>query len=102
MLLYVNTVTGEEAVAVLEEREVDLVISDLRMPGQLDGLDLFVWVCQHRPKLVRRFLFVSGDLSAFAPGCEADQHNIPRLQKPFTFDGLAFDVHELMEEKRRD
>ena len=31
---------GQSALEALEKQEVDLIISDLRMPGDLDGIDL--------------------------------------------------------------
>jgi DNA-binding NtrC family response regulator len=44
--------TAEEAIALLASREdIDFVLSDIRMPGQTDGLDLFEWIGAHRPGL---------------------------------------------------
>lgn len=53
--------SGAEARDLLLEREVDLVVSDVKMPGEMDGVALFRWVCEERPALARRFLFVTGD-----------------------------------------
>ena len=40
----------------------DLVISDIKMPGDIDGIGLYHWVRHERPALARRFLFVTGDV----------------------------------------
>ncbi|HEV2150565.1 MAG TPA: ATP-binding protein [Longimicrobiaceae bacterium] len=53
--------SGEEARDVLEARDVDLVISDIKMPGEMDGVALFQWVLRERPPLADRFLFVTGN-----------------------------------------
>lgn len=46
----------------LAREDVDLVISDVKMPGELDGLGLYRWAAEARPELAERFLFVSGNL----------------------------------------
>jgi CheY-like chemotaxis protein len=48
---------GESAISGLSKRPVDLVISDLRMPG-VDGLDLLKWLNEHQPKT--RFVLITG------------------------------------------
>jgi len=53
---------GAEAQARLGAEAVDLVISDVKMPGEVNGVDLFRWVERERPELAPHFLFVTGDL----------------------------------------
>src|SRR5690349_10933997 len=53
--------SGDEAVRVLEMNSaIDLVFSDVRMPGSMDGFDLARWVIAHKPGLP--ILLTSGDL----------------------------------------
>jgi len=41
---------GDEAREILDSgAPIDLVFSDVRMPGQMDGLALAQWIRQHRP-----------------------------------------------------
>lgn len=48
-----------EAIAALESDQViDLVFSDIQMPGAMDGFGLAVWVREHRPGL--RIILTSG------------------------------------------
>jgi CheY-like chemotaxis protein len=35
---------ADEAVALLENTHIDAVVTDIRMPGDIDGRDLVVWV----------------------------------------------------------
>src|SRR5947207_30113 len=44
--------SGEGAKAILEQREVDIILSDQRMP-QTNGVQLLEWVREHAPKTVR-------------------------------------------------
>ncbi len=46
---------GEEALWILKTRDVDVVVSDQRMPGML-GNQLLAWVAQHRPEVMRIML----------------------------------------------
>ncbi len=48
---------GESAISGLSGRPIDLVISDLRMPG-VDGLDVLEWVHEHKPET--RFVLITG------------------------------------------
>ena len=48
---------GESAISGLSRRPIDLVISDLRMPG-VDGLDVLEWVHEHKPET--RFVLITG------------------------------------------
>jgi CheY-like chemotaxis protein len=89
--------TGEEAVRYLEGNKVDLVISDVRMPGAIDGLKLYEWVGEHRPELVDRFIFVSGDAVAIQEGEFSRQRDVPCLQKPFRFGEYSQFVQRVVE-----
>ena len=40
--------------------EIDLVFTDVRMPGQMDGLDLARWLIQNRPDIP--VMIATGDL----------------------------------------
>jgi len=48
---------GETAISGLSRRPIDLVISDLRMPG-IDGLDVLEWLHDHKPET--RFVLITG------------------------------------------
>jgi signal transduction histidine kinase/CheY-like chemotaxis protein len=78
----VGVASGEDAIRYLSENQVDLVVSDARMPGAFDGMMLYDWIGKNRPALTKRFLLVSGDLVALSDGDPQGPH-VQRLQKPF-------------------
>jgi CheY-like chemotaxis protein len=52
--------SASEAIDVLEhEPEIELVFTDIRMPGPMNGIDLANWVHAHRPGLP--IVLTSGD-----------------------------------------
>lgn len=61
----------------------DLVVSDLRMPD-MDGPQLHAWMLQHRPDLVDRLAFATGDTLGAGAATFLDQARRPVLEKPFT------------------
>jgi DNA-binding LytR/AlgR family response regulator len=49
----IEAVSADEAMAVLLHRDtvVDVVFSDIEMPGSIDGFSLAKWIREHRPGL---------------------------------------------------
>jgi CheY-like chemotaxis protein len=79
----VGAASGEEALGLLEKREFAGVVSDLRMPGQVGGAEIFDWVRQNRPKLSSRFLFITGNVfDDYAVGIR-ERTGALFIQKPF-------------------
>ena len=79
----IEACSGEEALAILNSVRPDLVISDVRMPGPLDGLGLLAIVRREFPALP--VIIVSGHLrpsAALADG--ATQF----LAKPYGLDAM--------------
>jgi PAS domain S-box-containing protein len=74
-------VSGRDALAKLDDHEVDMIISDLRMPD-LDGPALHRELSRIRPDLAARTLFVTGDtLAADATGFLSET-GLPVIDKP--------------------
>jgi signal transduction histidine kinase len=89
--------SGREAIRCLEQRQFDLIVSDLRMPGDVSGKELYRWVEVHRPAAVNGFVFVTGDLieeTAFLEQVEAR-----RLLKPFTMDEYVAALRETLHDR---
>lgn len=67
---------------VLNSREVDLIVSDVKMPGE-SGIDFYSWIRVQRPAMTSRFLFVTGDLTMPELGEFAAEHPMAVIHKPF-------------------
>ena len=74
---------GQEALRVLEGRQIDLMITDLRMPG-LDGFGVLDWVREQRPGLYRRTMVITGDAGSARQTEELTGLGLPVLRKPFS------------------
>lgn len=82
-LLVETASDGAGAQAMLAGREVDLIVTDLRMPG-VDGLALHRWLAEARPELAKRVVFVTGDRISTAIDIALRETGRPVLAKPFT------------------
>ena len=71
----------EEALALMEQAEFDLVISDFRMPG-LTGEQLFERTLDRDPDLARRMVFMTGDIIGADARRFFSTHDVPCLTKP--------------------
>ncbi len=95
----VQATTAQEAIACLGECAVDLIVSDVRMPG-MDGIALYDWVREHRPTLLSRFLFTSGDMVSVGSQTFFARTGAPYISKPFRYDEYETAVRETLKNVR--
>jgi PAS domain S-box-containing protein len=74
---------GRLALAKLQERAFDVILCDLRMP-ELDGPAVYRELARHRPQLLRRIIFLTGDTMGAETREFLAQTGVLRLTKPFT------------------
>ena len=56
-----STTLSRRALVMIERTAYDAVICDVKMP-ELSGQELYGRVCQIRPEMARRFIFITGDI----------------------------------------
>lgn len=89
--LVLEAANAEEALALLHSRlEIDLLLTDVRMPGPLDGAALARRVRQEHPRV--KIVVVSGHLRAGELTAEVDGFFI----KPVDIPRLARHIHALL------
>ena len=83
---------GDDALAVLKTEEgVRLVVTDMRMPGEIDGGALVSWLRQEKPHI--KVIVVSGNLAVDVLPASADA----RFSKPLNMEALLHQVRDLLE-----
>lgn len=80
----VEASSADEAIETMQHRTIDAVISDVRMPGRLDGVGLAVWISKNAPSVT--VVLMSGKrrpdiLKQILPAT-------PFFQKPFQMHAL--------------
>ena len=79
---------GLEALERVAERPFDVLLTDVRMPGELDGIDLYDKLVAEQPEISERIVFMTGNL--------LDSRTMDRLEKlPVRCVEKPFDIHEL-------
>ncbi|MDG4551687.1 MAG: PAS domain S-box protein [Candidatus Contendobacter sp.] len=78
----------QEAIAILEtEPDIQMVFSDIVMPGDLNGYDLAHWMAVHRP--AAKCLLTTGRCERAHAASADDPPSIPVLAKPYSKRQLA-------------
>jgi CheY-like chemotaxis protein len=88
--------SGQDALVLAETRNIDLVISDVRMAG-MDGIQCIERLCEGRPKL--KSIVITGYASQDVPGRAMDLDSSDYLCKPFTAEQLIQSVSRALSEE---
>jgi DNA-binding NtrC family response regulator len=89
--------SGEEAMAILKSRTVDLVVTDERMNG-MSGTDLAAWIARELPDRMR--IILTGNASAATAIRAINEGRVHRfLTKPCDAVQLAMVIRKALEEK---
>jgi CheY-like chemotaxis protein len=75
--------SGAEGLEKLGGREYFGVISDIRMPGSVNGAEVHAWIQQNRPELCTRIILISGDTANSDTQQLLKQSGTPCIEKPF-------------------
>jgi len=85
---------AEEAIAVLKsDTTVDIVFSDVNMPGSLDGFGLAQWIRRERPQL--KVILTSGVTRKAKEAGTLCEHG-PLLAKPYHHGELERQIRQLL------
>nr|WP_294521452.1 response regulator [uncultured Rhodopila sp.] len=78
----VEASNGDEAIVLLEgeDRAIDIVFSDIRMPGSTNGLELARWVRAHKP--ATQIILTSGYIDEATEAANLGHHETV-LKKPY-------------------
>jgi CheY-like chemotaxis protein len=92
--LVLEASTADDALELLETTPVDVVFSDVNMPGRMDGFDLARWIRANRPRT--SILLASGvarKANAMAQGLPAES----LMEKPYDVRHVAEHIQGLVE-----
>ena len=79
----VQAASGAAGLEQLEARTFIGVISDIRMPGAVNGAEVHAWIQKHRPELATRIILISGDTANSETQSLLERSGTPCIEKPF-------------------
>lgn len=89
--------SGGEARRLIRSELLDVVISDVNMPGELNGIMLFKWLATERSQLAERFIFVTGDTHDLVLPSLREGRPSRLLTKPFRMQEYLAQVSALLD-----
>ncbi|PJI42310.1 response regulator [Ferrovibrio sp.] len=93
--------SAREALALFKvDIEVDIVFSDIQMPGEMDGFGLAQWVRQNRPDV--QVILTSGAASNAAQKAADLCHDGPLLPKPYDSEEVERRIRQLLAARDRN
>src|SRR5260370_11104404 len=78
-----NAASGAEGLNMLRDGKYSGVISDIRMPGTVNGAEVHAWIQKNRPELCARIILISGDTANSETQAFLAQSGTPCIEKPF-------------------
>jgi len=79
----VQAASGAEGLEHLAAGKYAGVISDIRMPGSINGADVHQWIQKNRPDLGGRIILISGDTANSETQSLLRESATPCIEKPF-------------------
>jgi len=81
--------SGADGLQQLAQGSFAGVISDIRMPGAVNGAEIHAWIQTNRPALRSRIILISGDTANSETQALLANSGTPCIEKPFR-------VHQLI------
>jgi DNA-binding NtrC family response regulator len=92
-----TALSGEEAVRVIQEQQIDLVLADIKMPD-MNGLELLGHIRRERPWLTVVLMTAFGCIELAVQAIKAGAYDF--ITKPFDHDGLVLMLTKALERSR--
>ncbi|HYL64398.1 MAG TPA: response regulator [Candidatus Methylomirabilis sp.] len=84
-----HALSGAEGIKRLASGSYAGVISDIRMPGAVNGAEVHTWIQKNRPELGAKIILISGDTANSETQALLARSGTPCIEKPFR-------VHQLI------
>ena len=78
-----NASSGAQGLDMLNGGKYSGVISDIRMPGAINGAEVHAWIQKNRPELCARIILISGDTANSETQAFLARSGTPCIEKPF-------------------
>jgi len=89
--------SGNDAFEILMHNDVDLIITDIKMP-QMDGKQFYDAVKERKPKLLEKLIFITGDTLNSETRSFLRETGAYYLRKPFSFNEIMRLLSKILKE----
>jgi two-component system NtrC family sensor kinase len=96
---WVGTATSAaEAMQILAREPVDLVVTDLKMPGEISGIEFYRWIQSTRPELAARVIFSMSGARTDGVAELLAESGCRHIQKPFQVAKFLEVIRQVLEQ----
>jgi DNA-binding NtrC family response regulator len=75
--------SGADGISLLAKGNYSGVITDIRMPGEINGAQVHKWIQKNQPHLSARIILISGDTANTETQALLSGSGTPCIEKPF-------------------
>jgi len=79
----IQATSGAQGLEKLATEKYAGVISDIRMPGTINGADVHKWIVANTPEMSERIILISGDTANSETQSLLSSSTTPCIEKPF-------------------
>ncbi len=88
--------TGREALDWLARHPVDVVVTDLKMPGEITGREVYFWMEREKPELLPRLVYTVSDAGTADVRAFLERTGCAFIQKPFQMEEFLALVQQVL------
>jgi DNA-binding NtrC family response regulator len=80
--------SARDAMQAIQEDQFDIVIMDLKMPGEISGIQFYEWMVSYIPVLKEKVILMTGDTLSPEFRTFIEKSKVPVITKPFRFNNF--------------
>ena len=91
---------GEQALKKIQKWDFDIILSDIKMPGRLNGIELYSKIQKAKPGLEKRIIFTTGDTASKETKDFFEHIDTYYLVKPFLIKEYIDAINRCLNDQR--
>lgn len=80
-----STSSAKDAIVAIQKERFDIVIMDLKMPGEMSGIQLYEWMMGNMPTMKGKVILMTGDTLSSECSSFIEKSKADFISKPFNF-----------------
>lgn len=84
----ISVSSARDAMQAIQGNQFDMVIMDLKMPGEMSGIQFYEWMINYAPTLKEKVILMTGDTLSPEFRTFIEKSKVPVITKPFRFNSF--------------
>ncbi|HLE87534.1 MAG TPA: PAS domain S-box protein [Candidatus Brocadiaceae bacterium] len=87
--------SAKDAVTAIQKDPFDIVVMDLKMPGEMSGIQLYEWMMSYRPAMKGKIILMTGDVLSPESSVFIEMSKADFISKPFHFNDFLEKIDQM-------